>query len=313
MPCGFAGCARSTLHRRKHSVSVSSQCPCMTKSALCCTRLQFWWLKLLQFSFCIGLWLALVLDSRLSCLLTRTILGLLLFSYSAQSDVVFNYLNCVSVGDRGRVVWSSPAVDCESADYQRWKAVLYAVLVFPIALLPLMIALALRLYRHLSWFLPHAGLLTETYHRDRFWFEPVAISRRVLLSGVSVLLWGSPVVRVLALSMCFVAFGLLHLHLRPFPLPGANHLETLSLFSLLLLAILHAVAMISESTVTLVVATSLLVFTLGVLVLEVALGFCGKSLCASQDRALLDEAHESDVDGEVAMQNLGYAMLKSDR
>jgi hypothetical protein len=64
----------------------------------------------------------------------RTAISILLFSYQNVTTVILTHLVCVRAGGH-RVVFSDPAMDCDSSAYQRWLPVLITMLIiYPIAM-----------------------------------------------------------------------------------------------------------------------------------------------------------------------------------
>lgn len=50
-----------------------------------------------------------------------------------MAALVCDYLNCVPAGNK-RVVFTKPTMDCDSTDYEKWSALVYFLLCFPVVL-----------------------------------------------------------------------------------------------------------------------------------------------------------------------------------
>jgi hypothetical protein len=68
----------------------------------------------------------------------RTSMALFLFSYSQITTVVLRYLQCVQVGPYN-VVYSAPALDCDSSTYKAWLIVAVLLLIIDVVGAPFII------------------------------------------------------------------------------------------------------------------------------------------------------------------------------
>jgi hypothetical protein len=171
----------------------------------------------------------------------RTLCALAIFSYTAISNVTLNYLDCQEIGDTGiELVRSAQAVDCNSQSYKSLRVFMYMLVVFPIALLPLMIMAFLHHYHKqgtLQSKVASFGILFETYDKEFFWFEGFALLRRSLFVMTLTVL----PVDELAKSQIFVAltvvFGTVHSATLPYVLGKDDFFEKCSLLCLLFITL----------------------------------------------------------------------------
>src|SRR5207245_484397 len=78
----------------------------------------------------------------------RTGIAILLYSYMAVALTCLKYLQCVNVSSE-RVVFSTPAISCNSDEYKRYLPIVILLLVVDTCLAPIMIAIALYKHKHL--------------------------------------------------------------------------------------------------------------------------------------------------------------------
>lgn len=110
------------------------------------------------------------------------------------------------------------------------------------------------------------GIMLDTYRKECYWAEALAMLRRVLLSAVAVVLFDSPLLRVASLSLVCALLATIHDLLRPFASAQANILERLSLLSLLILGILSTMlTYLGTSTVIAAALSVVLAVSLAVL------------------------------------------------
>lgn len=92
------------------------------------------------------LWVELVLMAAVHALISKLHgrVSFVVGDYTrAVCGFVFRYLNCVDVDGRN-LLWEVPSVDCNSEAYKRGRIVAIVFLVFPVATLPLLIAVGHR-------------------------------------------------------------------------------------------------------------------------------------------------------------------------
>lgn len=206
----------------------------------------------------------------------RTLVALACISSSSVSEAALSAFVCVRVG-AAEVLWVLPSVDCSAPSYKTWRAAM-AFCVAAVALLPVTIALGLVWAKRTGTFGSERfqrrfGAMLSGFREGAFYFEAVALGRRLLLSSVSVALWHSAVVRVLTLGCVFALLLVLQFVLRPYSTDRANALESLSLLAALLLAMLQGASTgVGEADSRPLEAMQLCVFfgTLGTIVCAIA-------------------------------------------
>ena len=172
----------------------------------------------------------------------RTTSALMIYSFSTLTSVLFNFLQCVDVGEQ-RVLYRSPEVDCNSSEYASRLWLIWLLLVVWVIGLPLAVmGILFRGYRKQlladQAFRGTWGLLYESYSHKRFFFEPLLLIRRVSVVALAVLLYSDQLARTQALSfVCFI-WCLAQVLSRPFARSIVNYLETTSLALLTIVSVL---------------------------------------------------------------------------
>lgn len=174
------------------------------------------------------------------------LMSVLLFCYTQVAVTSFQYLYCVDVGS-ARVVFSSPTIDCQSAQYRAYLpapilAVALYIVGFPLVVLTLLWvhketlfvsvvasrASAADIKASLAGFFLRWSPLFQMFHPRAWFWQPLLLVRRSMYVLASVLLVQQPAARFMAFS--FLNFGslLFHLLVRPFDSDRLNYIESAS-------------------------------------------------------------------------------------
>jgi hypothetical protein len=175
----------------------------------------------------------------------RAAVSLVLFSYSNAVGVVFKYMHCVDVRDSS-VVFLDPRIDCKSDGYKTFRTVLVALCVFPVVALPLLVGALLVVAKRRRWmenerFRRAFGVLSDTFRPEAYYWQSVALLRRLAVLVVYTLLWAEPISQAQTLIMLLVVCVLLQALVRPFATSTQNALEIVSLVMLIIVAALKCI------------------------------------------------------------------------
>eukprot|EP00698_Gefionella_okellyi_P001798 TRINITY_DN11643_c0_g2_i1.p1 TRINITY_DN11643_c0_g2~~TRINITY_DN11643_c0_g2_i1.p1 ORF type:complete len:3137 (+),score=765.64 TRINITY_DN11643_c0_g2_i1:40-9411(+) len=167
---------------------------------------------------------------------------LVLFSYSTITLNTLQFINCRTVGTM-RLVATSPDIDCTAGAYHSWSVLYYLLLGLWVIGGPILLIIFLwrvRLNLQSDLYRNRFGALYVSYRPGAFWWETVFVTRRTLLIGLYVALYDAPFSRTFALAFACVAICALHIGVRPFLTATGNFMESASLVSLSLIAIIEA-------------------------------------------------------------------------
>ena len=167
---------------------------------------------------------------------------LVLFSYSTITLTTLQYINCRDVGPE-RLVATSPDISCTTSTYHAWSILYYVLLAGWVVGGPLLLCIFLyrtRFKLHTDLYHNRFGALYISYRPGAFWWEVVFTTRRTLLIFIYVILYDNPTARTFALAFVNVGIAAFHIGVRPFATTVGNVLESISLVSLSLIAIIEA-------------------------------------------------------------------------
>jgi len=165
--------------------------------------------------------------------------GILLLMYQGAVAGTMALLTCVMVGHQLRLLKAGD-VTC----YTAWQALLFVVLGGLLAPFPLLLVLVRRLLRRKSaedifgWKGAILQVLEGPYAPNRRWWESVSIFRRFVLVALATFVV-HPIWRAIALffGCCLVLSS--HLYFHPFADRSYQHLETVFLAALMVIACLQ--------------------------------------------------------------------------
>jgi Tyrosine-protein kinase ephrin type A/B receptor-like len=195
----------------------------------------------------------------------RTLIGLFLFSYNIMCNGVFDYFNCIDIGDGREFVVAYPAVDCSSIEYNRLMPAAVFALIATVLVIPgFFLHVLVRAYQRghlLSYtFSKKYGILNETYDDKLFFWEIVAITRRTILVAVFVFMNEDRVQKFSVLSIFNVLFLAMHIRWVPFYDSMENMYELGSLSVLCLITLLLPISGAAPYSPFMSVVYSFLVF-----------------------------------------------------
>lgn len=117
---------------------------------------------------------------------SRNFIALLLYSFTSLTTTTVNFLDCTTIGSR-RVVTSSPAIDCDSKEYER-RLPLFIVVLCLALLVPVLCTVALLIHRksfatakateHVERFRSWS-ILFEAYKPSAYFWHVVILLRRL--------------------------------------------------------------------------------------------------------------------------------------
>jgi hypothetical protein len=151
----------------------------------------------------------------------------------------------------------------------------YSVLVLWVLAVPIaLVVLLYRLHKRNALRQPETlrrwGFLYATYGPRFFWFEGFVLLRRVLISGLAVLLIRDPQGRGAGLAVALIGFLIVQLSLSPYAHRTPNTFDVAALTSLLLITVIasgHSVLTDAEYPIVVQVSASLIVFTVALALL----------------------------------------------
>ena len=175
----------------------------------------------------------------------RTLCHIGIFVYIPMSNTTFNYLNCVVVNGIS-VVSSTPAIYCNSADYQKWMGSVYFMLILvtagPVALLFLLCTSKRGVHEisgksrletvamKLRW-----GVFYERVKPELFWWIVYTIIRRLFIVLCSVF---QSTIGTRNISVFQLFFVSMQVYFQPYLTQEENTIELTFLTLLLILSIL---------------------------------------------------------------------------
>eukprot|EP00808_Paulinella_micropora_P001533 g80709.t1 len=171
----------------------------------------------------------------------RALCALLIVSYTTIADTALSALDCIAIGNL-RLVRTAPAIDCDSQEYKRLLPFVYAIVVFPVATFPFLIAIVLYFYHRrgrIEYLSSHMGVLFENYDAEMYLFESAALLRRTLFVLVFAVLRVDAVTKFQLYVLLCLCFLVLHALTRPYVLPKDDVFETISLSGLTLIALVQ--------------------------------------------------------------------------
>ena len=170
-----------------------------------------------------------------------TAIALYMYTFNSIALTSFTFLDCATVyvdQRERRFVRQYPSIDCESASYLRWRAVVLFVIVLELIIIPIAIGLCLLRVRNKRKELFKSSLnlrresVARTWHRDTyyrafailfvpfasraFYWEILTIIRRTLIVLLSILLTSNNLDRLASTTFLCVVFLLLHTIVRPY-------------------------------------------------------------------------------------------------
>ncbi len=172
----------------------------------------------------------------------RSFIGLVLFSYSTLVNQTINYLLCVEIGPV-RVVYSQPAIHCDSDVYRSMLPVFIVLLIIFVILLPLAVGF-LVLYGKRKGILNSMrfgtvfGILYEQYHPRFAYWEVIALYRRSVYVLVDIVFFEDVRMKYAVFGFITIALYTVQLSVKPYFLLGDNFLEATALQTLLLITFL---------------------------------------------------------------------------
>jgi hypothetical protein len=192
----------------------------------------------------------------------RSVMTLLMFTYSKQATACINYFICIDVEGES-VLRSDPAVSCLSSDYSKGLVLVVSVFVIHVVIFPLTCAALLWYNRqtlrqevpmnpyltslpttttfvstHVArdWKL-RLGALCEPYRGDSFWWQLTVMARRVCVSVIFSIVLDYSFALVL-LGMMIVVATAAHVKQHPFLLERDNAFESSTLIATAIILLL---------------------------------------------------------------------------
>jgi len=185
---------------------------------------------------------------------------------------------------------SAPTINCDSSRYYSGLSWIIILLIFPVTGFPLLLIGILCKNRHHLYAptkklengkeLEHYraaiegrkfGSIYETYRKERYWWEPVALLRRTVLIAVSISTT-QPI--YLGEGFLFVCLWmiLMQVSAKPYFIKIDNKLERISLFCLAAITVLQTTVLTSSNTsvVTEVILTLFIVLPIAFMVTYIA-------------------------------------------
>jgi hypothetical protein len=161
----------------------------------------------------------------------RSAFGLLLFSYNSVATVVFKFLRCEDITDDTSVIFSAPAIRCESSEYKSMTILIICVLAIVVIGFPLVL-LAFLCHAHRNdklgstKFAGRIGMLYEAYNAKHYWWESMVLFRRSILIALLSLLDLDRASLFTVLCLGNLVFLVIHLIFAPYRANRDNNLET---------------------------------------------------------------------------------------
>jgi hypothetical protein len=171
---------------------------------------------------------------------TRTACSLLLYSYLQITSSCLTYVNCVEVNGK-RVVFDAPAIECDSADYNRWLPLVVLLIVLEVCLFPLLVLVFLfrrrtDIMKSDARFRKSYGVLFESFVPGCWFWTPWALARQTLLIVLGRVYRSSHSIRYLAFTYFNALMMLLTAVIKPNLYRVENTAEILAHFFLSLLS-----------------------------------------------------------------------------
>jgi alpha-tubulin suppressor-like RCC1 family protein len=171
----------------------------------------------------------------------RTFISLFLFSYQAIVQTCFKYLQCIEVGPI-YVVFSVPAIKCNTDEYNYWRIIIILLLIIIVALTPIILFIFLYKKRKLIQntginMLKYWGILYEQYKSNCYYWNIIVLIRQVLLVILNYIFFQDYRYKYLFFTYFNVFIFILQLIFRPYNKYNDNILEFISQLILILITI----------------------------------------------------------------------------
>lgn len=163
----------------------------------------------------------------------RTFVALYMFTVTTFTTTVFEFLDCLDLGNGEVRVRKYPAVSCDSTTYRTTFPVMLFVLAFVAFIIPLVLAYRLVNAKRANLldrkrFRRQWGVILDCYKTRFYYWEIFYMTRRSILAAVAVLL-SNHADKFGSLTLINISILAVHLGSRPFIHKLDNQMESLSL------------------------------------------------------------------------------------
>lgn len=180
----------------------------------------------------------------------RSMIGLLIFSYTSISKTALDFFKCIEVSDFAKVLASDPSISCTSSTYLSVRAFMIFLVVIVV------IGFPLAAFIWLSWMhwhrdielhselnLSRFGILFDSYKPKFYFWEVVVLARRSLLISFTAAIGNTRRNEMfLGMTLANIFIFTTHVYVEPFDDPIINYGESISLIFLTCLTSILSVA-----------------------------------------------------------------------
>jgi len=168
----------------------------------------------------------------------KTVISLVLYSYTQITSICIDYLNCTNVEDHGRYMFTIPSVSCDDSSYKTIYPLMIILLVLYTVGVPSVIFFVLFRNRNRLETKTDASfaLLYKPFKLGCFFWQSWILMRRVAMACISAFLMNVKSTRALSTTMLNLLCLVLQMWLVPFKRNIDNSMESFSLLSLIILS-----------------------------------------------------------------------------
>lgn len=170
--------------------------------------------------------------------------NLFIVTYQILASVALNYFACVKVGD-SRYVLQATDIECGSEEHKQWYGLYISILVY-VSILPVVLFVFLFAFRNKlknETFERYFGVFYRTYKQKYYWYEAFSLARRTIIIAVIVLFKAffdyAVELQYIIIAIVLSIFFIIQRALKPFVISQVNSAELMSLFVLILIALIR--------------------------------------------------------------------------
>jgi hypothetical protein len=166
-----------------------------------------------------------------------SLVQVLIVTYQGITQSAFTFFGCNNFGHETSRLVEHTNIVCYTSEYWKWSILYFPLIVYALVF-PIAIIVFLRIFRSRLFtesFSERFGALYSSYRPELYWFEGVALLRRTIIVGAAMLLskFGNQITMFI-LGLLFGLFLVVNRVTKPFSISIENHLEEMSLLTLLL-------------------------------------------------------------------------------
>jgi len=174
----------------------------------------------------------------------KTVISLVLYSYTQITSICIDFLNCTNVEDHGKYMFSIPSVSCDDSSYKRiYPLMIVLLLVYTVGVPSVIFFVLFKNRSRLEEKTDVSfALLFKPFKVGTYFWQCWILIRRVAMACISAFLLNTRSSRALATTMLNLLCLVLQMWLIPFKRTIDNNMESFSLLSLIVLSSIQSYA-----------------------------------------------------------------------